>query len=81
MSRHEDSLMWLLTHHVEAVISIVEVGIASESIKVETALEYLKAQAIMSDSIWEENLWNRVAEGFKKPPVAEVVKLESGETK
>jgi len=56
MSRHEDSLMWLLTHHVEAVISIVEVGIASESIKVETALEYLKAQAIMSDSIWEENL-------------------------
>lgn len=64
MKETEGSMLWLLDHHVQAVLTLVEINMMHDIIDTDIAGHYLNEKAKNSDTIWEEEVWKKIADLF-----------------
>ena len=61
---HKDSMLWLLEHHIQAALTLIFINMKHGVIDEETANYFLMEKAKDSETIWEEEVWKKIADTF-----------------
>jgi|TARA_Y100000296_G_scaffold85953_1_gene124142 hypothetical protein len=62
--KHEDSMLWLLEHHIQATLTLIFINMKHEILDGEAAHYYLMQKAKDADAVWEEEVWKKIADTF-----------------
>ena len=64
MKDEEKSYLWMIQHHTEALVTLVEMDQKHEFLTPEIAYEFMHYLATQADTVWEERIWQQVANTF-----------------
>lgn len=70
MKDEDQSYLWMVQHHIEALITLLDMNIRHRLLNAETASEFIGFKATTAETIWEEEIWRKVAEILKNEPQA-----------
>lgn len=60
----EESLLWMMHHHLDSAITMMNMVIQNELLDLEVVETYIDEAAKYSETIWEEQLWRKYSEAL-----------------
>ena len=57
-------MLWLLEHHIQAALTLIFINMKHEILDGEAANYYLMQKAKDADTVWEEEVWKKIADTF-----------------
>ena len=57
-------MLWLLEHHIQAALTLIFINMKHEILDAEAANYYLMQKAKDADTVWEEEVWKKIADTF-----------------
>ena len=61
---HDDSMLWMLEHHIQSVLTIIAINMKHDILDKETGYYFLMQKAKNSEVVWEEEVWKKIADTF-----------------
>ena len=61
---HDDSMLWMLDHHIQSVLTLISINMKHDILDQETASYFLLQKAKNSEMVWEEEVWKKIADTF-----------------
>jgi len=61
---HEDSMLWLLEHHIQAALTLISINMKHEILNDDIARHFLIEKSKDADTVWEEEVWKKIADTF-----------------
>ena len=61
MKDEDKSYLWMIQHHTQALITLLEMNKRHEILKPDVAYDFVSYLATESETIWEEKIWKQVA--------------------
>jgi len=61
MKDEDKSYLWMIQHHTQALITLLEMNKRHGILKPDVAYDFVSYLATESETIWEEKLWKQVA--------------------
>ena len=61
MKDEDKSYLWMIQHHTQALITLLEMNKRHEILKPDVAYDFVSYLATESETIWEEKIWRQVA--------------------
>ena len=62
MKDEDQSYLWMMQHHIEALVTLLDMNIRHKLLNSATASEFISFKATQSETIWEEEIWKKVAD-------------------
>ena len=70
MKDEDTSYLWMVQHHIEAVVTLLDMNKQHRILKGDVAHDFMNYRAAQSETVWEEEIWRKVAEILKNEPQA-----------
>ena len=64
MNQNEDSMLWMLDHHLQAMITLIFINREHEILDPKVVNYYMLQKAQNSEEVWEEEIWKKIADTF-----------------
>ena len=61
MKDEDKSYLWIMQHHIEAIVTLIDINKQHDLLNSEVAHDFLNYMATESETIWEEKLWKHIA--------------------
>ena len=61
MRDEEKSYLWMIQHHIEALVTLLDMNKRHEILKPDVAHDFLNYMATESETVWEEKIWKHIA--------------------
>jgi len=61
MKDEDKSYLWIIQHHIEALVTLLDMNKKHEILKPEVAHDFMDFMATQSETVWEEKIWKHVA--------------------
>ena len=65
--REEESIVWMMCHHLQAAVTLMEVCLKNELVDNDLLKEHLRDRQTESDTIWEQHMWIKFIEAINRP--------------
>jgi hypothetical protein len=62
--RRDDSMLWMLEHHLQSILTIIAINMKHDILDKETGYYFLMQKAKDSEMVWEEEVWKKIADTF-----------------
>ena len=60
--RDEDkSYLWMIQHHIEALVTLLDMNKQHDILKPDVAHDFINYMATQAETVWEEKIWKQVA--------------------
>ena len=60
----EESLLWMMHHHLDSAITLMNMIIQQELLDLEIVESYIDEIAKGTDTVWEEQVWRKYSEAL-----------------
>ena len=61
MKDEDKSYLWMIQHHIEALVTLLDMNKQHEILNNNVAYDFMHYMASQSETIWEEGVWEMVA--------------------
>ena len=61
MKDEDKSYLWMIQHHIEALVTLLDMNKRHEILKPDIAHDFMDYMATQSETVWEEKIWKQVA--------------------
>jgi len=61
MKDEDKSYLWMIQHHTQALVTLLEMNNRHKILKPDIACDFANYMATESETVWEERIWNQVA--------------------
>tara|TARA_R110002167_G_scaffold51298_3_gene148535 strand:+ start:447 stop:710 length:264 start_codon:yes stop_codon:yes gene_type:complete len=68
MKDEDKSYLWMIQHHIEALVTLLDMNKQHEILNNNVAYDFMHYMASQSETIWEEGVWEMVAEILLEEP-------------
>ena len=68
MRDENQTYLWMIQHHIEALVTLLDMNKQHEILNSEVAHDFIEYMSRQSDTIWEESIWKLVAEILSEEP-------------
>ena len=68
MKDEDKSYLWIIQHHIEAIITLIDINKQHKMLNSVVAHDFLNYMATESETIWEEKLWKHIASIILESP-------------
>ena len=68
MKDEDQSYLWMIQHHIESLITLLEMNKQHNIMKNDVAYDFMHYMAAQSETVWEEGVWEMVAEILLEEP-------------
>ena len=68
MKDEDKSYLWMIQHHIEALVTLLDMNKQHEILNSEVAHDFIEYMSRQSETIWEEGIWKLVAEILSEEP-------------
>jgi len=68
MKDEDQSYLWMIQHHIESLITLLEMNKQHNIMKNDVAYDFMHYMAAQSETVWEEGVWEMVAEILLEAP-------------
>jgi len=62
MKDEDKSYLWMIQHHIEALITLLDMNKQHKILKGDVAHDFMSYMATQSETVWEEGIWEQVAD-------------------
>jgi len=62
MKDEDQSYLWMMQHHIEALVTLLDMNIRHKLLDPKSASEFITFKSTQSETIWEEEIWKKVAD-------------------
>jgi len=62
MKDEDQSYLWMIQHHIESLITLLDMNKQHNILKNDIAYDFMHYMAAQSETVWEEGVWEMVAE-------------------
>ena len=68
MKDEDKSYLWMIQHHIEALVTLLDMNKLHNILKNDVAYDFIHYMAAQSETVWEEGIWEMVAEILLEEP-------------
>ena len=68
MKDEDKTYLWMIQHHIEAVVTLLDMNKQHRILKGDVAHDFMSYMATQSETVWEEGIWEQVAEILLEAP-------------
>ena len=68
MRDEDQSFLWMIQHHIEALVTLLDMNKQHNILKNDVAYDFMHYMAAQSETVWEEGVWEMVAEILLEAP-------------
>ena len=68
MKDEDKTYLWMIQHHIEALVTLLDMNKQHEILNPEVAHDFMNYMATQSETVWEEGVWEMVAEILLEEP-------------
>ena len=68
MKDEDQSFLWMIQHHIEALVTLLDMNKQHNIMKNDVAYDFMHYMAAQSETVWEEGVWEMVAEILLEAP-------------
>tara|TARA_R110000765_G_scaffold53091_1_gene106591 strand:+ start:449 stop:712 length:264 start_codon:yes stop_codon:yes gene_type:complete len=68
MKDEDQSYLWMIQHHIESLITLLDMNKQHNIMKNDVAYDFMHYMASQSETVWEEGVWEMVAEILLEAP-------------
>tara|TARA_R100001244_G_scaffold21926_1_gene23034 strand:+ start:487 stop:750 length:264 start_codon:yes stop_codon:yes gene_type:complete len=68
MKDEDQSYLWTIQHHIESLITLLDMNKQHNILKNDVAYDFMHYMAAQSETVWEEGVWEMVAEILLEAP-------------
>ena len=68
MKDEDKSYPWMIQHHIEALVTLLDMNKQHNILKNDVAYDFIHYMAAQSETVWEEGIWEMVAEILLEEP-------------
>ena len=68
MKDEDKSYLWMIQHHIEALVTLLDMNKQHNILKNDVAYDFIHYMAAQSETVWEEGIWEMVAEILLEEP-------------
>jgi hypothetical protein len=68
MKDEDQSYLWMMQHHIEALVTLLDMNIRHKLLEPKAASEFINFKSTQSETIWEEEIWKKVADILSNEP-------------
>ena len=68
MKDEDKTYLWMIQHHIEALVTLLDMNKQHEILNNNVAYDFMHYMASQSETIWEEGVWEMVAEILLEEP-------------
>jgi len=68
MKDEDQSYLWMIQHHIESLITLLEMNKQHNIMKNDVAYDFMHYMAAQSETVWEEGVWEMIAEILLEAP-------------
>ena len=68
MKDEDKSYLWMIQHHIEALVTLLDMNKQHNILKNDVAYDFIHYMAAQSETVWEEGIWEMVAENLLEAP-------------
>jgi hypothetical protein len=61
MKDEDKSYLWMIQHHIEALVTLLDMNKQHDILKPDVAHDFIHYMATQSETVWEEKIWKQVA--------------------
>ena len=61
MKDEDKTYLWMIQHHIEALVTLLDMNKRHEKLKPDIANDFMDYMATQSETVWEEKIWKQVA--------------------
>ena len=72
MKDEDKSYLWMIQHHIEALVTLLDMNKQHKILNNNVAYDFMHYMASQSETIWEEGVWEMVAEILLEEPKEKV---------
>ena len=68
MKDEDKSYLWMIQHHIESLVTLLDMNKQHRILKGDVAHDFMSYMATQSETVWEEGVWEMVAEILLEAP-------------
>ena len=68
MKDEDQSYLWMIQHHIESLVTLLDMNKQHNIMKNDVAYDFMHYMAAQSETVWEEGVWEMVAEILLEEP-------------
>ena len=68
MKDEDKTYLWMIQHHIEALVTLLDMNKQHEILNNNVAYDFMHYLASQSETVWEEGVWEMVAEILLEEP-------------
>ena len=68
MKDEAQSYLWMIQHHIESLVTLLDMNKQHNIMKNDIAYDFMHYMAAQSETVWEEGIWEMVAEILLEAP-------------
>ena len=68
MKDEDKTYLWMIQHHIEALVTLLDMNKQHEILDNNVAYDFISYMASQSETVWEEGVWEMVAEILLEEP-------------
>ena len=68
MKDEDKTYLWMIQHHIEALVTLLDMNKQHEILNNNVAYDFMHYMAAQSETVWEEGVWEMVAEILLEEP-------------
>ena len=68
MKDEDKTYLWMIQHHIEALVTLLDKNKQHEILNNNVAYDFISYMASQSETVWEEGVWEMVAEILLEAP-------------
>ena len=68
MKDEDKTYLWMIQHHIEALVTQLDMNKQHEILNNNVAYDFISYMASQSETVWEEGVWEMVAEILLEEP-------------
>ena len=68
MKDEDKSYLWMIQHHIEALVTLLDMNKQHEILNNNVAYDFMHYMSSQSETVWEEGVWELVAEILLEEP-------------
>ena len=68
MKDEDQSYLWMIQHHIESLVTLLDMNKQHKIMKNDVAYDFMHYMAAQSETVWEEGVWEMVAEILLEEP-------------
>ena len=68
MKDEDKTYLWMIQHHIEALVTLLDMNKQHEILNNNVAYDFISYMASQSETVWEEGVWEMVAEILLEEP-------------